>query len=89
MLGVLPFVEDPDLSGSAAPTLPQHLPPCRQMYFANVHLSWLPTVNQEHKTGWRKKEGFGNWADTHQRMSSIIWAWALGLGEIFKVKIKL
>ena len=28
MLGVLPFVEDPDLSWSAAPALPQHLPPC-------------------------------------------------------------
>ena len=27
MLGVLPFVEDPDLSWSAAPALPQHLPP--------------------------------------------------------------
>ena len=27
MLGVLPFVEDPDHSWSAAPALPQHLPP--------------------------------------------------------------
>ena len=27
MLGVLPVVEDPDLSWSAAPALPQHLPP--------------------------------------------------------------
>ena len=30
MLEVLPFVEDPDLSGSAAPALPQLLPPCQQ-----------------------------------------------------------
>ena len=28
MLEVLPFVEDPDLSGSAAPALSQLLPPC-------------------------------------------------------------
>ena len=28
MLGVLPFVEDPDLSVSAARALAQHLPPC-------------------------------------------------------------
>ena len=28
MLEVLPFVEDPDLSGSAAPALPQLLTPC-------------------------------------------------------------
>ena len=32
MLGVLPFVEDPDLSWSAAPALPQHLPPCPPIY---------------------------------------------------------
>ena len=31
MLGALPFVEDPDLSWSAAPALPQHLPPCTQL----------------------------------------------------------
>ena len=30
MLEVLPFVEDPDLSGSAAPALPQLLPPWSQ-----------------------------------------------------------
>ena len=29
MLGVLPFVEDPDLSVSAARVLAQHVPPCR------------------------------------------------------------
>ena len=28
MLGVIPFVEDPDLSGTASPAVPQHLPPC-------------------------------------------------------------
>ena len=28
MLGVLPFGEDPDLSGTAGPAVPQHLPPC-------------------------------------------------------------
>ena len=27
MLGVLPFVEDPDLSWTAGPAVPQHLPP--------------------------------------------------------------
>ena len=31
MLEVLPFVEDPDLSGSAAPALPQLLPPWVQI----------------------------------------------------------
>ena len=31
MLEVLPFAEDPDLSGSAAPALPQLLPPCYQL----------------------------------------------------------
>ena len=28
MLGVLPFGEDPDLSGTAGTAVPQHLPPC-------------------------------------------------------------
>ena len=28
MLGVLPFGEDPDLSGTAGPAVPQHLPAC-------------------------------------------------------------
>ena len=28
MLGVLPFVEDPDLSWTAGPAVPQLLPPC-------------------------------------------------------------
>ena len=32
MLGVLPVVEDPDLSWSAAPALPQHLPPWHALY---------------------------------------------------------
>ena len=32
MLGVLPFVEDPDLSVSAARALAQHLPPCNGAY---------------------------------------------------------
>ena len=31
MLGVLPFVEDPNFSWSAAPALPQHLPPWLQI----------------------------------------------------------
>ena len=31
MLGVLPFVEEPDLSVSAARALAQHLPPCHHM----------------------------------------------------------
>ena len=39
MLGVLPFVEDPDLSGSAAPALPQHLPLCYH------HLHYLSFVS--------------------------------------------
>ena len=28
MLEVLPFGEDPDLSGTVGPAVPQHLPPC-------------------------------------------------------------
>ena len=32
MLGVLPFVEDPDISQNVAPTLPQHLPPWYQVW---------------------------------------------------------
>ena len=28
MLGVLPFGENPDLSGTAGPAVPPHLPPC-------------------------------------------------------------
>jgi len=28
MLGVLPFIEDPDLSCTAGTVVPQHLPPC-------------------------------------------------------------
>ena len=31
MLGVLPFGEDPDLSGTAGPAVPQHLPPWHQV----------------------------------------------------------
>ena len=32
MLEVLPFGEDPDLSGTAGPAGPQHLPPCHNHY---------------------------------------------------------
>ena len=43
MLGVLPFVEDPDLSWSGAPALPQHLPPWVSLTL-NLHpptVEWL------------------------------------------------
>ena len=42
MLEVLPFVEDPDLSGSAAPALPQLLPPC-----LNDDLNYLIDVDKK------------------------------------------
>ena len=38
MLGVLPFVEDPDLSWTAGPAVPQHLPLCclpKLMFFTH------------------------------------------------------
>ena len=42
MLEVLPFGEDPDLSGTAGPAVPQHLPPCpRPSRFPSGNLSGL------------------------------------------------
>ena len=49
MLEVLPFVEDPDLSGSAAPALPQLLPPWIEKR------KWLPDVMTSTDT-WLCKE---------------------------------
>ena len=43
MLGVLPVVEDPDLSWSAAPALPQHLPPCTTFI-------WIPATTASEKS---------------------------------------
>ena len=40
MFGVLPFVQDPDLSGTAGPVVPQHLPPCdRPLHTAQTQKS--------------------------------------------------
>ena len=44
MLEVLPFVEDPDLSGSAAPALPQLLPPCNLNLFITPCCKKLSSV---------------------------------------------
>ena len=38
MLRVLPIVEDPDLSGSAARALAQHLPPWGVVHMCVVHI---------------------------------------------------
>ena len=43
MLGVLPFVEDPDLSVSAARTLAQHVPPC--IYLLEISRLWFLSFN--------------------------------------------
>ena len=44
MLGVLPFGEDPDLSGTAGPAVPQHLPPCM---YVDTHVADGSQVNNE------------------------------------------
>ena len=38
MLGVLPFVEDPDLSWTGGPAIPQLLPPCLVEKFDLLHV---------------------------------------------------
>ena len=47
MLGVLPFVEDPDLSWSAAPALPQHLPPWFQQEKVKIILTTVTTDQKQ------------------------------------------
>ena len=52
MLGVLPFVEDPDLSVSAARALAQHLPPCaliKSLLPPNFHMTEVPDLNNPHQ----------------------------------------
>ena len=46
MLGVLPFVEDPDLSVSAARVLAQHLPFCDQSL---THLTSIVSGDAKNK----------------------------------------
>ena len=55
MLEVLPFVEDPDLSGSTAPALPQLLPPWRRRCLSR----WSPQKS--------KKQYMKNEDTQHQR----------------------
>ena len=52
MLGVLPFVEDPDLSVSAARALAQHLPPCaliKSLLPPNFHMTEVMDLNNPHQ----------------------------------------
>ena len=45
MLGVLPFGEDPDLSGTAGTAVPQHLPP----WISMLHIFFVPNVHHHHQ----------------------------------------
>ena len=67
MLGVLPFVEDPDLSGSAGPTVPQLLPPCAEMLFAGTHASSSVEAFGGEGKGRKGEVGEGEWAKGQEK----------------------
>ena len=48
MLGVLPFGEDPDLSGTAGPAVPQHLPPCQTLMIFIIVIMMMMVINHPH-----------------------------------------
>ena len=44
MLGVLPFVEDPDLSWTGGPAVPQLLPPCPLLYLGQTNQEYFIVI---------------------------------------------